>query len=335
VGLLMAGGEGSFGAGGWAAAPLAEVLPVRVDVEGGFIERALALRPTALGLRSRVMQLGEDAAATQAAWGGVPALDWANRLGAVKPTAEVLATADGDVPLLVTGRFGGGRTAALAAGSTWRWQLGGTEQPPGAHFRRFWRQLVLYLTGRTARDVWVATDLKRYSLADLGAGRRKVRVTAAVSDRSGEAASGAAVALEHVGPQGRSRAVPLELRGDRYAAELTADEPGLHRLRLTAHRGGELLGEAATHFIVHEPHVEWEQPLADRGLLSEVARLSGGRVVEPEAFPVVLEELAARPMASRVTVEHRRSLWDNRLVLGAFAGLMAAEWIVRRRLGLI
>lgn len=334
LGLLMAGGERSFGPGGWADSRLAEMLPVRLSAEDGFVEKGIVFRPTATGLQSSLMQLEQTPADTDKAWQSLPALEWANQVGRAKDTAEVLAVGEGGLPLLVTGQFGG-RVGALMVGSSWRWQLGGREDPPGAYFKRFWRQLVLHLTGQASRNVWVVTSEKRYSLADLAAQRRKVQVTVGVTDPQNRPATDARCDLTLVGPGGEGTAVTLSPSGENYAATLHPAEVGEYELRLVAHRGGSTVGEATTRFVVYEPYVEWEQPLADVAAMEELARLSGGQRVSPDQLGTVLKLLAARDVSEVVTFPQPVGLWDNRYVLAVFAAALAAEWLLRKRWGLV
>lgn len=335
VGFMMTGSPRSFGPGGYAGSPIAELLPVRLAADDGFVEKSLPFQLTALGIQTPMLQLESDAAASRDAWVSLPPLDWANRVGRPKATADVLAEAAGGVPLLVVGRFGG-RVAALTVGATWRWQLGGKEDPPGRYFKRFWRQLVLYLTGHASRSLWVATSRKRYSLADLVSGRRRVQVSAGVTDRQGKPVTDAACTLSVAGPEGRSRSVPLPSRGDAYAATLDVTDVGEYELRLVVDRGETRLGDATTRFVVYEPNVEWEQPLADTAAMADMARLSGGQHVVRGDLGDLLTALSTGDVAERVRFTRPpRGLWDNRIVLAVFAAFLAAEWALRKRWGLV
>ena len=174
AGLIMVGGFHSFGPGGYAATPLANVLPVEMNrLErqnfGEAIRAELHLpedskpvmRPTRIGQAHSIMQLAPPAD-NKHAWEELPALDGANRLDHVKRGATVLAeTADGH-PLLIARDYGRGRVLAFGGDSTWRWALGGYE---AAH-KRFWRQVVLWLARKdqsTDNSVWVNLDERRFS----------------------------------------------------------------------------------------------------------------------------------------------------------------------------
>ena len=67
-------------------------------------------------------------------------------------------------------------------------------------------------------------------------------------------------------------------------------------------------------------------------VLSRIARASGGAVIAPRELPSVIERLRARSSsASRL---ERQDLWSRPWSFAALAGLLAAEWLLRRRWGL-
>ena len=337
VGFMMTGGEQAFGPGGYAGTDVERMLPVRIASADGFIEVPVRFRPTAAGMRERVLQIESAPGDVDGAWQSLPELPWANRVGGLKPAAEALAVGPDDAVLLAVEQYGSGNVAALTVGATWRWQLGGREDPPGRYFRRFWRQMALWLSGQDSGrgNVWVTTNTPRYSLPDLLSGRRRVQVTAGVSDRQGNPVTDATCTLTLSGPGGDSRKVPLRLRGDTYVASLDVSAAGDYRVQLAAHRGGTKAGEAGTRFVVYEPNVEWEEPLADPEALEEVSRLSGGTYVRADRIADVLKALLASEVSDTVTFHRRVSLWDNRLLLAVFAGLLAAEWALRKHWGLV
>ena len=156
AGLAMIGGFHSFGPGGFRGSPLEDVLPVAMGLaerqnfgepprQDMHIPGPVRLAPVKLGGQIHpILQISDDPQ-REFDFSKLPPLDGANRLerSKVKPNAQIAAeTADARRwPLLVTGAWGNGRTAAVAIDSTWRWQMGGF----GDAQRRFWRQLVLWL----------------------------------------------------------------------------------------------------------------------------------------------------------------------------------------------
>jgi hypothetical protein len=316
---------------------MAALLPVRLVAGGVPLKKPVSFRPTAAGIRIGILQLDKDQAESAKAWESLPPLAGADKLGEPKSTAEVLATAAGGEPLLVTGQYQSGRVAALAVSTTRQWQMEGQDEPPGKYFRRFWRQLLLFLSGQEERrgNVWVTTDEQRYSLAELQNKYQAIMATAGVADGQGNPVTDATCTLSLTVPSGDKRPVVLSHRGDIYEAALEATQIGDYQLELTAFRAGKQVGSARTRFVVYLPDVELEAPEANPKAQEELSRISGGRFVAAAQLGDLLETLLSRSVPSQVRFERRSRLWDNFYVLALFVGLLTAEWAIRRRLGLV
>jgi uncharacterized membrane protein len=135
--LLLLGGRASLGDGGWAASSLADLLPVTLPNKKDTFHRDPAtVSLTPAGADSIITRLVEDPAANVERWKKLPYLMDYQEAGTPKPGAVVLAemTAAGrKMPLLITENYGRGRTAVLATGGTWRWQM---SQPLGTRRTR-------------------------------------------------------------------------------------------------------------------------------------------------------------------------------------------------------
>jgi hypothetical protein len=178
AGLIMLGGFHSFGAGGYAGTPLAEVCPIEMtsldrqplDAEirnDLHIWSDVRLRQSPQFQSHYLLQLApgarSNASANDKIWRSLPPLLGANRIRA-KQTAQILAYAapvhslpnespilenadsanlsnEETTPLLATQNYGLGRVLAFAADSTWRWRTRGY----AAEHQRFWRQVILWL----------------------------------------------------------------------------------------------------------------------------------------------------------------------------------------------
>src|SRR5262249_12303900 len=154
----------TFGPGGYRETPLGELLPVTMDARerqrvGDPIRSdvqlpgPLKMRPAKpLGLRHYLMGLSEGAE-REKIWDQLPPLEGANKLGAPKPTAQVLAETPDGKPLLVV-HEAGGRVAAFAGDTTWHWWMEGFID----QHKRFWRQMVLWLARKNEQNdgnVWI------------------------------------------------------------------------------------------------------------------------------------------------------------------------------------
>ncbi len=105
------------------------------------------------GVDSIITRLVDDPAANAAKWKKLPYLMDYEDAGTAKPGAETLAyivPPEGPkTPLLVTQKFGRGRSAIMATGGSWRWQM---SSPLGdTAYYLFWQQLMRWLVSDTPR----------------------------------------------------------------------------------------------------------------------------------------------------------------------------------------
>ena len=98
------------------------------------------------------------------------------------------------LPLLITQNYGHGRTAVLATGGTWRWQMSEALGDPSHDL--FWQQLLRWLVADTPGPVTASMPAR--ILMDEG----HVQLTAQVRDRQFQPAADAHVTAHIVGPQG-------------------------------------------------------------------------------------------------------------------------------------
>ncbi len=340
TGLLMLGGFQSFGAGGYAETPLAEVLPVRLNrlerQEPGaplrsdlHIPGPLPLIPTDIGLQHFALALSASPEESRRLWASLPPLDGANRLSGVKPGALVLAEDSQKNPILVVQFYGNGRVAAFAADSTWRWWMHGEEK---VH-KRFWRQLVLWLAGKDESrrpNVWIRPAQRRILLGEA------FEFEAGANDESGEPIPGAVLEGTIRLPDGRTENVAFTNGEGRATARFRkTDQAGDYLLTVRATIAGRDLGTRETRFLVVLRDLEMDQPAADPTLLASLAATTGGELLPPEQLPELLDRLTDMTKELEVPIVTRRTLWDTWPVLVVFTLLAATEWYLRKRWGLV
>jgi uncharacterized membrane protein len=345
AGLMMLGGFHSFGPGGYQLTPLADVLPVAMGrlERQGFGEPIskdlqlpgpLKMRPTTrYGAKLPALQLA-PAAENMQTWNELPALDGGNRFRGLKANALILAESDGPNPaaLLVAGRWGGGRVLAFAGDSTWHWTMEGFSQ----QHRRFWRQLVLWLAKKdesTEGNVWIRLAPRRYRPGS------RVEFTVGANTPAGDRVEGATFQAEVTRPDGSRHPINLSARGPELLGTLLdTTSAGDYTLEVTATEGPQSLGTARARLLVFEQDLELDNPAADPGLLSSLARITakyGGTALAPEEFPSLLERLNNTPLELETEIETRRDYWDTWPFLLLFVGLLCGEWFLRKRWQLV
>lgn len=294
------------------------------------------LIPTADGEESGLF--GERLPAARAAlWQNLPPLTDARSLAELRPFTRVLAVGQrvgggAKIPLLVARRHGRGLVAAINGDGLWRWGFNPRQAEEEADWHReFWLQLLQWAA--TYSEFLPGEDFSlRLGAASVNLGSP---VSAAIAYRGLLPAP--APVLELAGPNGESERVTAaeidsgEDGHPRWGAMLLPKTAGACTVRLWADgKPGPALP-----LVVQAPPGEMDELSADPEILKALAEGAGGQVWQPAQWRELLAVL--EPPAARVALDEARwePLWNRPWVLLLAVGLLTAEWIFRRRLGLM
>jgi len=310
-----------------------------------------------LGIRSLQSALAQFA-------GGRPTPGVA-RSGTVIPASAT------EIPAIVSGRYGRGRTAALAIPITspyaddlvQKWGNGDNR-----YFSKFARNLVYWLTESSAigRRRLVATADKRFyrpgetiivhaaTYDEAAAPTKNYRVVAMVEPHTlpGEQEPETSPLRW---PEGLARSSgesgPFIVWGEEFEMALGDQQPPLHkiqlllaetlsggtsnqslRLELTAYEDLTQVDSSSLDIqILHDPF-EQQNPFPNHELLAQLAAASGGKVLR--SAQELAEVLKDVPVTVGQPVIRRSPLWSKTWVLTLLLGLLTVEWCWRRMLGL-
>jgi uncharacterized membrane protein len=331
-GLLLLGGRQSLADGVWGGSKVADLLPVILpDGRDTFHRDPATVSLTAAGADSAITRLVDDSAANTERWKKLPYLMDYQDPGRPKPGAAVLAemhSGERAMPLLVTESYGRGRTAVLATGGTWRWQM---SLPLGdMSHDLFWQQLLRWLVsdtrGRLIASVPAAT------LLDDG----QVRIGADVRDNEYHPAADALVKARVIGPAGLTAALtldPVPNSPGRFQAEWSAPTPGLYVTELTARRGAEDIGSDVVTFQRLDGVAESFHTEQNRALLEGLAASTGGRYVRPAELASLAGDIPYSQAG--ITVQQIKELWNVPIAFLLILALRAGEWLLRRKWGVV
>ena len=340
-GLLLLGGQFSLADGGWNATNLTDLFPTTLPTQAGTFHREADPRNGTThtfaelapgGADSIITRLVDDPAANSAKWKKLPYLMDYEDPGAPKPGAAVLAdmiTPEGrKLPLLITENFGRGRTAIMATGGSWRWQMSSPLGDTAHHL--FWQQLLRWLVSDTPGHVTASVPAQM--LLDNGA----VTLTADVRDREFNPAPDAKVEAHILGPSGVSALVEMAPAPDspgQFQAAWSAPKTGAYLTEVTAQRNGTELGRDVLTFQRMDGVAENFHTEQNRELLERLATQTGGQYWKPAD----LGKLAgAIPFSEAgVTVRETKDLWDLPLVFLVLLLLRFSEWWLRRKWGIV
>jgi hypothetical protein len=334
------------------SAPIRNLHPVELRRSAGLLldspagfEEPMPLDFTRDGQEAEFLWLGGTRIASQTVWSEFPGVFACFDATAAKPGATIYAhlrrpgqtgsaraAADQSGLIYMAGQFyGSGNVFFLGSGETWR-----LRRLDDAVYERLATQLVRHVSQgrllRGSRRARLLLDRDRYPVGSSVA----VRV---VSDRlrDNQAGSTGSATCRVTGPDGSTTRVPLgpdPARPDLAQGTFIVSSEGGWRIDV------EVDGETVSRRIqARLPDRELERPRLDRGVLDQIATLSGGSARYVDSAAWTPED--ARTLAARIPDRSRREYetgapdgdfkrWLNAILLGLGVGLLCVEWIVRR-----
>ncbi len=333
-GVLFLGGKSSLGDGGWGSSSLNDLLPTFLPSGShSFRRNPATVELTAAGLDSPITRLLEDPKKNAERWKKLTYLADYEDPGSPKPGATELVDMHAGrhtLPLLITQNYGNGRTAILATGGTWRWQMSEALGDPSHDL--FWQQLVRWLIAESPGTVAASTPSRL--LMDGGS----VQLTAQVRDRTFQPAPGAHVTAHIIGPAGVDAMVemtPSQITPGQFQAEWTAEKPGsyLAEVRAEASSSHQEIGRDIVTFQREDGVAENFHTEQNRHLLEQLASETGGRYWNSMELNNLPRDISYSDAG--ISIRSTKELWDMPIVFLVILGLPLVEWLLRRKWGIV
>lgn len=326
----------------FAGTPLAKLIPVRIDPDFGgrytsTLTSSFLPRMTVEGRQARCFRFDRDPQVSEQLFESLPGLYWLARTLGPKPGAEVLLehptlqTSSGRMPVMVLGRYGAGKTFFSASDDTWQWRRHTGEYLYDVYVVQLARMLMRSAGTGQDRRLRLSTNRKSYAYGD------KVEVHLQVGDPDLLASLGPQISLvladARGAPVARVSAERLSEMSSTYEAWFVPPKAGSYTLRCEqiAPRAGDQ--PASTALRVEPADLESRHPEADHPMLARIAAETGGALVDADELTAVLGNISERSV--RIPDDISEPLWDSKLALILFAGLITAEWILRKSFGMI
>lgn len=323
--LVLLGGDESFGAGGYAASPLAPLMPWQIRADEPRAQRSDVVVAVPPGATGHPVMRGVAEALVAA---GSPVIASCNRPGSPRPGATPLLVAEdqGRQVVVALQTFAKGKVLGIATDTLWRLARAGRD---GANaYGLFWRQAVRTLADKAegGAALRVSWDKARYRPGETATAT--VRLTA-----GGTARLDAWYASE----QGARRdLLPQVASGEQAVSTVTVPfaSRGSYTVHLTANQDGTVVESYDKTFLIAPALPEGARLERDDDGLKRLAESHGGIHVAEGALNPMKEWLAAQARAG--TLVTTRSLvfgspWWFMLLMAA----LVAEWTVRRWRNLI
>ena len=333
-GVLFLGGKDSLGDGGWGSSSLNDLLPTFLPSGShNFRRNPATVELTAAGLDSPITRLLEDPKKNAERWKKLTYLADYEDPGLPKPGATELVDMHAGrhtLPLLITQNYGNGRTAILATGGTWRWQMSEALGDPSHDL--FWQQLVRWLIAESPGSVAASTPSRL--LMDEGS----LQLAAQVRDRTFRPAPDAHVTAHIIGPAGVDAIVqmtPSQTTAGQFQIEWTAEKPGsyLAEVRAEASNGQQEIGSDVLTFQREDGVAENFHTEQNRHLLEQLASETGGRYWKLTELNTLPRDISYSDAG--ISIRSTKELWDVPIVFLVILGLPLIEWLLRRKWGIV
>ncbi len=334
-GVLFLGGRSSLSDGGWAASTLNELLPTFLPAgRNNFHRNPATVELTPAGVDSPITRLLDDPDKNSERWKKLTYIADYQDAGAPKPGATVLASLNAGrrkLPLLITESYGHGRTAVMATGGTWRWQMSEALGDPSHDL--FWHQLLRWLVAGSPGPVTASMPTR--ILQDEG----RVQLKAEVHDPQFQPAPDAHVTAHIVGPESVNAFIdltPSQESPGTYQVDWTAEKPGPYLAEITAESAGadpRELGRDVVTFQREDGVAEKFHTAQNRALLEQLASQTGGQYWKPSDVTNLPRDISYSEAG--ISVRNTKELWNMPIVFVLLLGLPASEWLLRRKWGVV
>ncbi len=311
---------------------LSDLIPVLLDAATpkGISESVPSpLTLTTEGRASLLTMLGNSEEENPEIWRRLPGFYWHAPVIKAKGGTEVLAVHGnsrgkfGPIPLLVTKPAGSGKILFMGIDSAWRWRRGVED----LYHYRFWGQVARWMSYQ--RNMAAGSRIRLFFNPERPEPGATVTLNANAFDLNGAPLKDGSVAIDLSSPDGRSQRIDLQKNNSAwgaYTGRFKIDAPGAWKIRATI-IGTEdkplettLLAQGAALEKIGQP--------ARPEVLEEMAKISHGRIVQPDQLAALVQEISALP--SPRPLENRIPLWSHWATLSTLILLLTLFWIGRK-----
>jgi hypothetical protein len=311
---------------------LSDLMPVILDDadKTGVAESiASPLTLTTEGRASLLTMLGNSEEENPEIWRRLPGFYWHAPVIKAKGGTEVLAVHGnhrgrfGPVPLMVTKPAGSGKVLFMGIDSAWRWRRGVED----LYHYRFWGQVARWMSYQ--RNMASGQRVRLFFNPERPEPGSTVTLSANAFDPNGAPLKEGNVAVDLTSPDGRSQRIELQKNESAWGAfsgRFKVDLPGAWKLRATATGAEDKPLE--TTLLAQGVEIEKIGQPARPEVLEEMAKVSKGRVIQPDQLADLIREISALPEPR--PLENRIPLWSHWGTVTALVILLGIFWIGRK-----
>ncbi|MBM4166503.1 MAG: VWA domain-containing protein [Ignavibacteria bacterium] len=274
---------------------------------------------------------------TVSTWNQLPPLYKTQTIVEAKADADVLAysrlqTISLNEPLLLARSLNRQRTVAFVGYGMYRWRLmsGGNSSVQNFLPTFFTNAIRWLISNENDKPIRVAPTKQIFS------GTEPVEFSGIVSNEQLQPLDYANIEITTT-KENFSRSFVLQNIGSgKYNGTLDDLEAGDYSYSAKIKRGDIEIGKDGGKFSVGSLTVEFLKTTMDKQLLEQLAYKTGGEFATSENYNALLEKILSRNFEPKEKIQHSEiELWHWQYILYGIIFLLAMEWFVRRRSGML
>ncbi len=253
-----------------------------------------------------------------------------------KPESQILLKAKvantvTEMPLLLNKSLGKKRTIAILANEIWRWKLNAVKESELV-FNSLINESVKWLNvASEQKQLNVKTVKQVYGKAE------EIEFFASAYDETYNPLENAEITIKAKRGNAEYETITEPLGNGLYKATLNISEPGYYNYTATGNYKGKIIGTDTGKFSIGEIDLEKINLKQDRDLLLSLSGNTGGKFFESNNYNDFIKNLNLSLQNSDKFIYTNKEikLWNLETVLVLIILLLAIEWIIRKKLGLL
>jgi hypothetical protein len=234
-------------------------------------------------------------------------------------------------PLVVVRSLGKQRVFAILCGEIWKWQLNTAEKNPG-FFNNFINDIIKWLSLSSKQKQFnITTDKKIYSVGE------QVEFRAELYDQTFSPVDTSKIELQ-LKQNGKVFNLALTPAGNGiYTSEFVPAESGDFTFEASTNYGGSKIKSNNGRFSVEETRIEKIDTRMRQDFLKSLAKSTDGEYYSIGNYSGLIKKLKDinRVSTKENITKNELQLWSNKWMLLIIIFLLAAEWFLRKRTGMI
>jgi len=313
-------------------APVEDILPIFLNSRLSRTENSM-VRITPTGLLHPATRLQDESRNRSEWWQDLPPVTDFGRDLELQKTSSVLLTREAgneedQVPLFMAASGKDNKSLLLAFSGFGNWHMLLQDDPVReTFFRSLVDRGIRWLVSREdLQRIHIKPQQQVYQLGEM------VEFSGQVFDEFYREVNDAEVNVVIRGDSFQIEDI-IPNQGGYYAYRTASIPSGIYEYKIKATSGERFLGEVRGKIAVEQLELEWQETVANISLMQQLAGNTGGQHWRVKEFLENMDQF--RFTEQTQLLAHELVIWNNYYWLVAIISLLALEWFLRKRWGLL